>query len=368
MNSLKLITLLSLLILSASCKKQKEIDALNAQVAALESQVSNLGNLQGEIDVLNGTITAHESTITNLNATIAANDTTIADLNAIIAGLNADATANAAQIASLETTIANLTATNATLATDLAAANSALAIAIANYGTANTEYMTFKADVAGEIFINHPSYSGNTFYLGQSTIDPNVIIIQLGTNGTSFSAINIANIDVLSYLYDDSANFVFDINAQVYTGVVNNQDGTYTFNRYYDMGTSGGSVQGSWTFEETVSTIKDIEKATAAREAKKLSRLTDLLEMEYGFSEKRAVEVTSVISNWKKLSKTREMTSAEANTFAAEVTGANFSQFEEAYLNSEIGNDSLMEELIESAAELNGTSPEAISALLETLN
>ena len=140
-------------------------------------------------------------------------------------------------------------------------------------------------------------------------------------------------------------------------------EGAYNFSNCF-----GADCQGtSWTFEEQVATIKDIEKATAMRQKARLGKVSNLLEFEYGFSADRASEVTATISNWKKLSKTREMTAEEANTFAMEVTGADFTDFEDALTESAMGNSSLLNELVDSAAELNGTSPEAMSALIESL-
>jgi hypothetical protein len=335
---MKNILLALMLVLSFACKKQDQIDALNAQVASLESQVSELSQLEG--------------TITTLEATILSNTSTITDLEATIAQLELDATANAASIASLQATIDALNLTNGSLQTQL--------------DSSNLAFNTYKGDLAAAVMIGEfPDY----IYIGLSTVDSNMAIWDYGTgDGTgtpAYGLIDLRTIDLINIVATSGP--LFGSGIQTYSEGTANGDGTYTFTSFYDEAL-GTSATGSWVFEEQTLNIKDIEKATALREQKRLNKVTGLLEMEYGFSAERAQEVTATISNWKRLSKTREMTSEEANAFAMEITGTDMDDVTEAYLNAQVGNDSLMNELVNNAAEMNGTSPEAISALLNSLN
>jgi len=428
MKKMNLLALVFVLVTSIACKKQDEIDALNAQVAALEAQVSTIGGLEATIaalgtDVtsyeqlvatLNSTIVNNNTEITNLNTTIDSNNTQITNLNTLIDGLNLDVAANQVaitglqgqvaaleaqavldnaeiaslnaqivslnadvsngltQIGTLDGTVSTLEGTNGTLTTQLADANTTIISLEGQLATANTtlneyqslllgnmdELYTYRADFAVSLIAtSHTSFS----YIGQSTINPNVIIHQDNSSGLFF-AINLENVDLNDYAGKNLYT------SGWYENATDNGDGTYTFLVFVDYPNGWNNEPGQWTFEEQTLNIKDIEKATALRQEAKLNKVTNLLEMEYGFSESRAKEVTSVISNWKRLSKSREMTTEEANMFAMEVVGSDMASLEEAMINSALGDNSLLDELTNNAADLNGSSPEAISALIETLN
>jgi len=145
-------------------------------------------------------------------------------------------------------------------------------------------------------------------------------------------------------------------------GFIDKGDGTYNF--YWDSISDTG---GDWTFEENPSISHDIEKVFAINEAKKLKNMATLVELEYGFSETRAIEVSSLVSNWNRLSKARAMTANEADSFSVEIPGTTMDQVENAMLDSAMDSDTLLEELTSNAAVLNGTSPEGMSALIKTL-
>jgi len=280
-----------------------------------------------------------------LNSTITSNDTTIADLNATIADLQTDADVNAATIASLQATVSNLEANNASLTSQLTASS--------------TAFNEFRGDLAANLMTaEYPNYT----YVGISQVDGKYGIWEYEEG--AFATVDLTSMDILSYVNTENF-FAMDASSVYFYEGTSNGDGTYTFT---DQNNAGTYSEGSWIFEEQSINIKDIEKATALRQEAKLNKVTNLLEMEYGFSESRAKEVTSVISNWKRLSKSREMTTEEANMFAVEVVGADMASLEEAMINSALGDNSLLDELTSNAAELNGSSPEAISALIETLN
>jgi len=356
MKLFNVLALVSILTISVGCKKQDEIDALNAQVKSLESQVSSQST---DIDSLSTEVTAHEQTITILSNSITSKDIQISELNSVIETLQGDAETNQAAILALETQVASLNGEISSLEQQLSIIGNQLSTANTSLTAAYTEI----SDAAGHIFDIGSTWT----YLGVSTVNPQVILFEGAGGYNDIGAFDMTGISLTDLINNPAYQPWSTPDGNWYYGGSNvaNADGTYNFSRNT---VNGENTYEGWIFEETTSSIKDIEKATALRQKEKLNKVTNLLEMEYGFSESRAKEVTSVISNWKRLSKSREMTAEEANMFAMEVVGSDMASLEEAMVNSVLGDSSLLDELTNNAADLNGSSPEAISALINTLN
>jgi len=129
----------SVLCLSISCnsKKQDKIDALNEQIAQLqtdtagyedlqltvESLESTVNSQQLTIDSINGTIEDKNTSINTLESAISANETNIENLNNLISALNLDATSNIEKLEQLAESVESLTETNASLSGQITAIN-----------------------------------------------------------------------------------------------------------------------------------------------------------------------------------------------------------------------------------------------------
>ena len=121
------------------------------------------------------------------------------------------------------------------------------------------------------------------------------------------------------------------------------------------------------TFSEDKGKAKDLEKIGAVKEAFATKKVKELLNFDYGLSEKRSESVAKLVVNWKKVSKNRAMISADADAFTEKLIGVNINEATEAYKASLEGDETSLTSLIEKAAEVNETSPENMKELFNNL-
>lgn len=114
-------------------------------------------------------------------------------------------------------------------------------------------------------------------------------------------------------------------------------------------------------FSQSSDSIKDVETIGANAEASRFENLAETLSTNYGLSEERAEAVAKNISVYQKLSSKRSLTEKERNFFSTELLGVNFKNAQKALTS---GNTQDLNDLLEKAAEKNGTSPEQISSIL----
>tara|TARA_Y100001954_G_C15817193_1_gene608175 strand:- start:1344 stop:2246 length:903 start_codon:yes stop_codon:yes gene_type:complete len=145
--------------------------------------------------------------------------------------------------------------------------------------------------------------------------------------------------------------------------VTSNGDGTYTGDIY--SVDAGKRVE--MTFSEVQGTAKDLEKVAAFKETYKMKKMQDLLTYDFGLSEKRSENVAKLVLNWKRISKNRAMSNADADAFSNSLIGVNINEATQAFKKSLEGDKASFERLIEKAAEVNGTSPENMKNLLDGL-
>ena len=93
----------------------------------------------------------------------------------------------------------------------------------------------------------------------------------------------------------------------------------------------------------------------------------NLLNFDYGLSEKRSESVAKLVVNWKKVSNNRAMTSADADAFTEKLIGVNINEATKAYKSSLEGDETSLTSLIEKAADVNETSPENMKELFNNL-
>jgi len=99
----------------------------------------------------------------------------------------------------------------------------------------------------------------------------------------------------------------------------------------------------------------------------KVDRLADGLKSQYGLSEERSIKVAKLATSWEKLAKTRALTNADADAFAKELAGVNFSEIDSAVKGMSEGNLNDMNTVIAKAADVNGTSIENMSSIITKL-
>jgi len=114
-------------------------------------------------------------------------------------------------------------------------------------------------------------------------------------------------------------------------------------------------------FSETSVSIKDLEGMGAEIEAVRNEGLANKLVANYGLSAERATSVARNLSTYKKLALKRALTAKEKNFFAKELLGVNFNAAKDAFVS---GDKKDMDNLLETAADVNETSPEQVSAII----
>jgi len=146
---------------------------------------------------------------------------------------------------------------------------------------------------------------------------------------------------------------------------------TYNNDRmYYDLDYNGGNVyEDYWTgvqFEETTATSKDLAKVAAIKEGVRLKKSADALKAEFGFSEKRSVEIARMAQKLASAPKA-SMTEKDYDAFAKELLGSSVNQFKSAITKSMQGSSQDLNKLVDQAAKVNGVGPEHMNKIVNGL-
>jgi len=120
-------------------------------------------------------------------------------------------------------------------------------------------------------------------------------------------------------------------------------------------------------FEKTSGSVRDLEKAAAFSETQVLDSVAKSIASEFGLSEERSLRVAKLAQSWKKLSKARALTDGDANAFTKELTGVNMNTIENAYTAASEGSADQLNNVLERAAAVNGTTPENMAEIMTTL-
>ncbi len=182
------------------------------------------------------------------------------------------------------------------------------------------------------------------------------------SNDTGWIAYDIANYQVGDSwsTYSATAQFqevyIYDSYSD-YSGEVFYVGGAY-YNDYY------GSYAGEFIFEQTETSFKDLEKVAGLKAAYKTAKLGEAFASDYGLSVDRATKVAKLVSEWEKTGKKRALTEADANAFTKELLGVNLSDAEKAYKKLVEGDKQSFENLIDTAAQTNGTTPEQMNSIV----
>lgn len=139
---------------------------------------------------------------------------------------------------------------------------------------------------------------------------------------------------------------------------------TFYFGDAYKNTYYGTSYEGEFVFDETSEAGKDLEKVSGMIAAHKASKIGEALSSEFGLSEERGLKIAKLVGDWKKLSKSRSMTSADADVFSKELLGVDMKKAESAITKHLQGDDSEVTELVKKAAKINGTGPEQMNEIL----
>jgi hypothetical protein len=117
-------------------------------------------------------------------------------------------------------------------------------------------------------------------------------------------------------------------------------------------------------FEEGNSDKKDLEKIAAEMEGAEVSEVAENLVAKFGLSEERAGEVAKLQNAYSKISSKRSLTKKDQDTLTKELLGTDFASAQNALEGHLSGDSDKMDELLDKAAEINGTTPEHMTEIL----
>jgi len=117
-------------------------------------------------------------------------------------------------------------------------------------------------------------------------------------------------------------------------------------------------------FSETSQAGKDLELMGARVEESNANQLGERLAAQYGLSEERGQEVAKTMAVYNKLITKRALTASEKNQFSNSLLGVDYNAAERAVMSGDADD---FDALMERAAEVNGTSPEAMTAIIKDM-
>ena len=119
-------------------------------------------------------------------------------------------------------------------------------------------------------------------------------------------------------------------------------------------------------YEETGASSKDLQKLAAFKQTLQVQHSAQTLKARFGLSDDRSNEVARLAVQ---LAKTpaRSMTDADYDSFSREITGTSFKKLSAAMKASREGNTKSLNDIIDTAAKVNGVGPEHMNAILKEL-
>jgi uncharacterized lipoprotein YehR (DUF1307 family) len=113
-------------------------------------------------------------------------------------------------------------------------------------------------------------------------------------------------------------------------------------------------------FDNTSTQSKDLDTIAALKEEVAEKFMAHKLQSEFSLSSSRADELAKLASRYQKLESARELTAGEKDKFALDALGVSMTQVESALKSKAEGNDSRYNDLLNTAAQVNKTTPEQI--------
>ncbi|HXH74101.1 MAG TPA: hypothetical protein VNJ08_04005 [Bacteriovoracaceae bacterium] len=210
------------------------------------------------------------------------------------------------------------------------------------------------------------------FNSGMTSVAP-FEIVKLGNQKINYVVVKRKNsdgivmyfaLDIRSYIEGSGASS-FMQKAPGYFNLTSNGNGTYSC--LHCTSYTGLPLTTSLIFTKVVADKMELEKAFALGEAFAIETMSRNIVAEFGLTEERAFKVATLAKAWEKLSKSRALTNADADTFAKELVGVSIVDMEKAYKSLADGYQAEMTEVMEKAAEINGTTPENMTLIMTKL-
>lgn len=124
-------------------------------------------------------------------------------------------------------------------------------------------------------------------------------------------------------------------------------------------------VGGGYKFENNSTPSHDLETMAAMNEDATLALVSSQISSDYSLSSARADEMARLALRFQRLENKRELTASEKNVFALEALGVSYAKVEASMKDFASGNEKSYQELLETAAKKNRTTPESIGKFFE---
>lgn len=117
------------------------------------------------------------------------------------------------------------------------------------------------------------------------------------------------------------------------------------------------------TFEKAEASPRDVVRMAALKEAAEIDTAATMLRSDFGLSLERSQEVATLSQAWKKAGG-KDLTAAEHDAFAKEILGFTITEAQAKVRN---GSAEGIDSLLQRAADANGTSPEHVRQIMNSL-
>lgn len=229
-----------------------------------------------------------------------------------------------------------------------------------------------------EQFVRELNATGNydVEIVKSSTLQYNYVVVYDRDFGT-YDAYDLTNYsvgsDVTTFVSSNANSFFIDLRR-----IPGYYETTLEWDYYYNTYT--GDYEWGWVerteyiptryrdpitgilFEKNEDGIKDLEKIAAFQEHKTISKSADTIVTKFGLSAERATEVAKLAVQWEKNKKS--FTDSEHDEFSKEVLGVTITEAKEAIQKSVEGDSTDLESVINTAANVNGITPEAMNEIV----
>lgn len=197
-----------------------------------------------------------------------------------------------------------------------------------------------------------------------SSEQPGYMVFRNNSTGVYY-AYNVGKWDGTSYSTFASValpgDIVSPLLSHTVTRTTTNADGTKDTwdDTYY--------TYGGLRFSNTLNISRDLETVGALREQASQSMMAAQFQSQYSLSSNRAQELAKLTSRYKRLENNRALTMSEKNVFAMSALGVSMNQVESAMKLKAQGDDRAYEDLLETAARVNRTTPEQVGKFFDQM-
>ena len=126
-------------------------------------------------------------------------------------------------------------------------------------------------------------------------------------------------------------------------------------------------MYGGLRFSNTTTMSRDLELVGSLRDQAAQVYLSHKFQSEYSLSSDRAQELAKLTTRYQRLDSRRALTPSEKNVFAMNALGVNMNQVESAMKQKAEGNTKAYEDMLDTAARVNRTTPEQVGKFFDEM-